>query len=207
RSAETAAQLFGEFLQDKGQPRNADLGLVRAADTPPRYFSCCANVGLDADATRRANAMPAWLKARSGYLLGGLGAILNYEPQMLTVKRGNKNSAETMLAEKGWFAAVSNTPIYGGGLPISPQASIWDGMLDVTCVRETPRWNVIRHYPKILSGKHVHLDVIKTFRATELLIETAMPQPVYSDGDFVGSTPCDITVAPGALRVLTRATA
>ncbi len=201
RSATVAAELFAEFLQGKAQPRNADLGLVRTADGQSHHFSCCANVGLDADATRRANALPAWIKARIGYLLGGLSAVVNYQPQRLLVTRGD----EIMLAEKGWFVAVSNTPIYGGGLPIAPQASIWDGELDVTCLRKTPRWNVIRHYPKILSGTHVRLPVITAFRTQQLRIETETPQDVYSDGDYVGSTPCDITIAPGALRVLTRA--
>lgn len=204
RTAAEAADFFGEFLQDKVEPRHADLGIIRVADGPSRHFSCCANVGLDADATRRANALPAWIKARSGYLLGGLGAILNYEPRMITVTRGLK-SKETMLSERGWFAAVSNTPVYGGGLPIAPGASIWDGELDVTCLRQTPRWNVVRHYPKILSGTHIRLPVIKAFRAQQVSIGTETPQPVYADGDFVGLTPCDITIAPAALRVLTRA--
>ncbi len=203
RRAPDAAQLFAEFLQGNAQPHEADLGIVRTADGQSRHFSCCANVGLDADATRRANALPAWIKARSGYLLGGLGAVINYQPRKLTVLRGG----EIMLAEKGWFVAVSNTPIYGGGLPIAPHASIWDGELDITCLRETPRWNIIRHYPKILSGTHVQLPVVKTFRAQQLRMETETPQPVYSDGDFIGATPCDVTVAPGALRVLTRARA
>lgn len=201
RTAADAVQLFTAFLDGKVQPRNADLGLVNTADGQSQYFSCCANVGLDADATRRANTYPDWLKASAGYLVGGLAAIFGYQPQRLTVTRG----AEIMLDERGWFAAVSNTPIYGGGLPIAPQASLWDGELDVTCVRETPRWNLVRHYPKILSGTHVHIPEIKAFRAAQLRITTATPQPVYSDGDYVGTTPCEITVAPGALRVLTRA--
>jgi diacylglycerol kinase (ATP) len=201
RSAADAAQLFADFLTGRIQPRPSDLGLLNTAEGRPLYFSCCANVGLDADATRRANTMPTWLKVRSGYLLGGLGAILSYEPQRLTVTRG----PETMLDERGWFCAVSNTPIYGGGLPIAPQASIWDGELDVTCVRETPRWNLIRHYPKILNGTHIHIPEIKAFRAKQLRIETSTPQPVYSDGDFVGLTPCEITVVPRVLPVITRA--
>ena len=200
QSAAHAAEVFTQFLQGHALLRAADLGLLAATGSPPRYFSCCANVGLDADATRRANAMPTWLKARSGYLLGGLGAILGYQPQQLTVTRGE----DTTLDERGWFCAVSNTPIYGGGLPIAPQASIWDGELDVTYVRQTPRWNLIRHYPKILNGTHIHLPEIRAFRAKQLHIGTATPQPVYSDGDFVGLTPCEITVAPGSLRVLTR---
>ncbi len=198
RSPADAAQLFAGFLQGSALPRQSDLGLLTTADGQSRYFSCCANVGVDADATRRANTYPAWLKATGGYLLGGLGAILSYQPQRLTVTRG----AETMLDENGWFAAVTNTPIYGGGLPIAPQASIWDGELDVTCLRQTSRWNVVRHYPKILSGTHVRLPVIKSFRAQQLRIETATPQPIYSDGDFVGSTPCEVSVAPRALTVL-----
>jgi len=202
RSAEDAAALLRDFLAGKVAPRQADLGLIRTADAT-QHFSCCANVGLDADATRRANALPAWLKARSGYLLGGLAAILRYQPQRLIVT----SNGQTMLDAHAWFVAVTNTPIYGGGLPIAPQASIFDAQLDVTCLRPTPRWNVVRHYPKIMTGAHVHLPEILAFRATQVRIVTEQPQPIYSDGDYVGLTPCDITVAPAALRVLARAAA
>jgi diacylglycerol kinase (ATP) len=201
RSAADASRLFAAFLAGSAQTRDADLGLLTTADGQSRYFSCCANVGVDADATRRANTYPAWLKASAGYLLGGLAAILTYRPQRLTVTRGQ----EVMLDEDAWFVAVTNTPIYGGGLPIAPQASIWDGELDVTCLRQTSRWNVIRHYPKILNGTHVRLPEIKSFRATAIQIATASPSSVYSDGDYVGMTPCTVTLAPGALRVITRA--
>jgi diacylglycerol kinase (ATP) len=203
-SAKDAAQIFAEFLQAKLQAARADLGFVRSADGNQRHFSCCANVGLDADATRRANLLPAWIKARGGYLLGGAGAILGYRPRRLRVTRIVAGREEVMLDEAGWFAAVTNTPIYGGGLPIAPQASIWDGELDVTCLRATPRWNVVRHYPKILSGAHTRLPEILAFRAQRVRIETATPQPVYSDGDYVGETPCEVAVAPKALRILTR---
>ena len=202
RNAADAAQLFAAFLAGRATARPADLGLLRTTDGQSRYFSCCANVGVDADATRRANTYPPWLKATCGYLLGGLGAILSYQPQRLTVTRFAGESAEVMLDEDAWFAAITNTPIYGGGLPIAPQASIWDGELDVTCLRQTPRWNVIRHYPKILTGTHIHLAEIKAFRAKQLRIETATPQPIYSDGDFVGSTPCEVSASPRALPVL-----
>ena len=39
-------------------------------------------------------------------------------------------------------------------------------------------------------------------QANTLVIETESPQIVFSDGEFFGFTPCDITVAPGALRVV-----
>lgn len=205
RSAADASQLFARFLQGNAHIRSADLGLLTTADGRAQYFSCCANVGVDADATRRANTYPVWLKASVGYLLGGLAAILTYQPQRLIVTRGlGSIEKETMLDECGWFAAVTNTPIYGGGLKIAPQGSIWDSELDVTCVRETPRWNVIRHYPKIINGTHVHIPEIKAFRATHVRIETAIPQPVYSDGDYAGSTPCNASIAPRALPVVHR---
>ena len=34
---------------------------------PPRYFACCANIGLDSDAAQRTNKFPNWLKANIGY--------------------------------------------------------------------------------------------------------------------------------------------
>ncbi|HUQ49747.1 MAG TPA: diacylglycerol kinase family protein [Terriglobales bacterium] len=198
RNVQDALAAFHLF--QSGQPliTYCDLGLLVTSEGHRRYFSCCANVGLDADATRRANSLPNWIKARSGYLLGGLAAIACYQPSRLTVNIDDNHA----ISENGWFVAVSNTPIYGGGLLIAPAASITDGRLNVTYLRATSRLNLIRHYPRILNGTHIHLPIIAACTAQNIVINTASLQPVYADGEPMGTTPCTISVAPRLIRVL-----
>jgi diacylglycerol kinase (ATP) len=193
-----ALQAWKRFQQGECEILESDLGILKTSGGDRRYFSCCANVGLDADATRRTNQLPNWIKARKGYLIGGLAAIASFKPGKIQV---TANDYPT-ISEQGWFVAVSNTPTYGGGLKIAPRASIRDGQLDVTYLRMTPRWNILLHYPKIMAGTHVRLPVISTFAAESIKIETDTPQPVYADGEYIGTTPCAVSVAPHSLPVL-----
>ncbi|MBI2682850.1 MAG: hypothetical protein HYX26_06470 [Acidobacteriales bacterium] len=203
-TADDALHAWQAFSAGGNNIRAADLGqaLRRTDDggTVTRYFSCCLNVGLDADGAERTNRLPDWLKERKGYFLGGALAIAFYQPRRIKVIA---EDARRSFDERGWFVAVSNTPTFGGGLKIAPQASIDDGFLDVTYCHPVPRRTLVRHFPKILSGKHVGLDALSIFRSQSLIIQTAEPMPVFADGDHFGMTPVTLTITPKSLRAVT----
>ena len=127
-------------------------------------------------------------------------AIAFYQPRRIKVVA---EDARRSFDERGWFVAVSNTPTFGGGLKIAPQAAIDDGFLDVTYCHPVPRRTLVRHFPKILSGTHVGLDALSIFRSQSLTIQTTEPMPVYADGDRLGNTPVTLTITPKSLRVVT----
>lgn len=200
-SLDVAVSAWQQFLSGTTSVSAIDLGLITSNTlNVPRYFSCCANVGLDADAARRADNMPDWMKSHGGYFVGGLLALARYQPRIMAIK-----AAEKSLAEEGWFISVSNTPTFGGGLKIAPQASLTDGQLDVTFAgaEHFSRAALAGHFPKIFSGRHIGLQGLEIFRSTSIEIETPSPRPVYADGEYITETPCRIEVVPGALRLVT----
>lgn len=199
-----AANLWERFLADRAHIEQTDLGLITATSDAgealsPRYFSCCANIGLDSDAAQRANALPIWLKANAGYVIGAVGSMMLYHLQTISV-----SSDAERITELAWFVSVSNTPTYGGGLKIAPQASITDGQLDITYLPRAgfSRVQLLRHLPKIFSGSHQKLAGIRIFAAAQLSIETGTPLPIYADAEYIGLTPCQVVTAPKALSVL-----
>lgn len=176
---------------------SADIGELRFADGSRKFFSCCANIGLDADAARRAAKLPDLVKAAGGYFLAGMLSLLLYQPGRITLR-----SHEKIFSEDAWFVSISNTPTFGGGLKIAPQARLDDGELDIIFARAMPRFTLARHYPKILGGNHIGLDALNIFATDELAISTGIPSPVFCDGEFAGLTPVTITVLPKALRAV-----
>lgn len=195
-----ALNVWRRFLAGAANVLAVDLGSI-ASDSlhEPRYFSCCANIGLDADAARRADRMPDWVKSRGGYFLGGLMALAAYRPEEIAYAAdGHQRS------ERGWFLSVSNTPTFGGGLKIAPQASISDSQLDVTFANAEhfSRAALARHFRKIFSGRHVGLAGLDVFTTEHLDIRTTSPQPIYADGECITETPCRIEVVPGALLLV-----
>src|SRR5436309_1906410 len=113
-------------------------------------------------------------------------------------------SGITPLDDSDWFISISNTPTYGGGLKIAPQASISDGHFDITFASSTKfsRFGIARHFPKILSGNHIKLPQLSIVRTPQMAIETERPTAIYADGEYIGQTPCRVLVKPGALKIV-----
>jgi hypothetical protein len=50
------------------------------------------------------------------------------------------------------LVAVSNTPSYGGGLRICPDAKIDDGRLDVVVIKPVSKLELVKVYPRLFTG-------------------------------------------------------
>lgn len=196
-TANDAMSAWQAFRNGGTQAVDTDLGCVRLGDAV-RWFSCGLNIGLDADAAVRTNRLPNWLKSRKGYFIGGMMAVLRYQPQTLHIE----GDLIPTIAEAGWFVSVSNTPTYGGGLKIAPAARIRDGLLDITYLQPTDRLTLMRHFPKILSGTHVRLPIVHIFQTRRIKVGCDVTLPVYADGEYLGQTPVEVSVVPAAIRVI-----
>jgi len=206
RNISDAAQLWRDFLTGQASATLSDLALISAhtesgSVLKASYFSCCANIGLDSDAAQRTNSLPNWLKANAGYFVAALASLVRYQPQMISV---TSNSSENVANELAWFVSISNTPTYGGGLKIAPQASITDGQLDITFLPRArfSRLQLLRHISKIFNGSHVELSGIKIFAAARISVKTKLPLPIYADAEPVGFTPCTIGAVSNAISML-----
>ncbi|MCI0402757.1 MAG: diacylglycerol kinase [Acidobacteria bacterium] len=212
------------FCSGTNNVRDVDLGVITtdeptpaAGSAPPgtrnvkpeTLFCCIGGVGLDADANRRANAMPPWLRARGGYWLAAFAAILSFRPQTITASapgathmQPSMNQSSMDKSSISWMLAFANAPNYGGGMRIAPRAELDDGLLDLVRIRNAGRLRLLRCLHRVYGGTHVSMPEVEYFRAAEARIESDPPLPVYADGEPVAHTPITVTVAPRALRVI-----
>src|SRR5690606_20942652 len=97
--------------------------------------------------------------------------------------------------------AVGNGIHYGGGLIVSPEARIDDGVFDLYAIETTSVAKLIALAPKLRDGTLVERDDVAFFRGPTARIETETPMPVNTDGEVTTQTPADFTVLPGVLEV------
>lgn len=171
----------------------------------PVYFSCVAGVGLDGEISRRANALPRWLRAHGGYALSLPPAVLGFRAFPLTLSVAQPDGAAEFLlrSQEPVMAAVfANTPVYGGGMKIAPKAKMDDGQLDVCVIRDISKLKLLGVFPSVYFGRHLGIREVEYFSAACARVETGRPLDVYADGEFVCRTPVEIGVAPGALGVI-----
>jgi diacylglycerol kinase (ATP) len=216
RGEELRGENAGEYPDGKNV-RRIDLGVISALSspnaaagaiapkTPGRYFCCVGGVGLDVEVSRRANQLPRALRRRGGYLFSLLPALFDFQPVAVKVQTSRDDTSGGLdIRHDGpaMVVAFANTPTYGGGILIAPQAKLDDGKLEICVVEAMAKARLLRLFPSVFSGSHVNLPEVKYFAADRLRIETGKPSEVYADGEYVCSTPVDVTVERAALKVI-----
>jgi diacylglycerol kinase (ATP) len=201
------------FCAGQGNERAIDLGIITpltvagggpAPHRSAHYFCSVAGVGLDGEVARRANELPRWLRGHGGYALSLAPTIFRFAPlPMKIVTPEDAGGWSTRSDQPTILAAFANTSTYGGGMKIAPHAQVDDGQLDICVIGGIDPFKLFCMFPTVYSGHHLKIREVQYFQAARLRVETEAPLDVYADGEFVCRTPVEVTVQPGALKVLT----
>lgn len=221
-----ALAAWKQFCSKGDNVRDIDLGVIHQ-DGKETLFCCVAGIGLDSEANRIANAMPAWLRGSAGYVLSALQAISRFQPTefrvqvdagQLTQRRdesredsqrdiaqsqtANRQATQPNIPRPGLFLAVGNAGRYGRGAKVAPSAQLDDGLLDICFVGKMTRLKTLVCFPTIFFGQHLRLREVEYFQARTVRVETGRPLEVYADGEPICQTPVEISLLPRALKVI-----
>jgi diacylglycerol kinase (ATP) len=187
----------------KGQPRTIDLCRAAPAngdapaDAEPAgtWWGTVLCAGFDSRVNERANRM-SWPRNRLRYDLATYAELAMLRPRqaVVTVDGTTWEGPVTQVD-------IGNGPAYGGGLRICPDADLTDGLLDVAIVAPLSRTRLTMLKPKLPSGELAEHPRVKRLRGAR--VRVVMDGAVaYADGERIGPLPLDVSVVPGALRVL-----
>jgi diacylglycerol kinase (ATP) len=197
-NTEAAIEALVEAL---GRPARAiDAGLIQhtgdAGEAKQTWFACVLSAGFDAIVNERANSMRN-PKGPSRYLVALAIELAKLKPIEYTL---TLDGVKTVT--KAALISVGNNISIGGGMKVTPDAKVDDGLLDVLVVQPLSRIAFLRVFPRVFKGTHVTDPRVKIHRVTRVSID-ADAVVAYADGERVGTLPIDIEVVPAALRVLT----
>jgi diacylglycerol kinase (ATP) len=217
RSVRDSLAAWELFSAGHHNVRSIDLGVIQPIPTgsieqsgirpktavpynfEPQYFCCVAGVGLDAEITRRANALPRWLRAHGGYGISAPPEFLRFTPFPMKVC---PNGFTPRGFEPTTLAAVANAPAYGGGMKIAPNAKLDDGKLDVCVVRALDKLSLFCLFPTVYFGRHLSSEKVEYAQTETARIEAESALDVYADGEYVCKTPVEFKIAHKALQVV-----
>ena len=69
---------------------------------------------------------------------------------------------------EAWLVAVGNGPAYAGGMHITPNASMHDGLLDVTVIGPLSKPALLWAFPRVFKGTHISHPATTTFRGEHI---------------------------------------
>jgi diacylglycerol kinase family enzyme len=175
------------------------LDLCRANGT---HFLLMVSAGFDAEVVRTLHENRSGNITRRSYFLPTLRAIRSYRyPKMRLYSEGASGAHEPH--ECRWMFGF-NLPLYALGLPIAPDASAADGLLDICTFERGKLWSVLRYLWHVQRRAHSELadTVILHSRRFRLETQDSLKIPYQLDGDYGGTLPLEVEVLPGELRLL-----
>lgn len=167
-------------------PVSVDLG--KAND---RFFADILSTGFDSVVNERANRL-RWIRGRMKYNIAILLVLSTFRP--LTYRFGVD---EIEFTTKAMLIAVSNGQSYGGGMKVTPNALLDDGLFDVMILGPVSRFEFLKVFPKVFSGTHVDHPAVKIMRGKKISIDSSAV--AYADGERIGPLPISAKIVPGAL--------
>jgi diacylglycerol kinase family enzyme len=115
----------------------------------------------------------------------------------LTLNDESKIAVETMLV------MVSNTPVFGKNFLVARQASLQDGLLDISVYPDFSKVELLGYYSAVMNGGYSGDKKVHHYQARKLKVKTSPKQKVMADGVALGKGTVTIKIRQGALRVIT----
>jgi diacylglycerol kinase (ATP) len=184
----------------RGHPVRVDLARARTADDRVRFYVGGGGLGIDAEAARYANETFRWMPGRSRYIASALWAFCGH--RAIGVRAEFPGSDLPPMEVNSLLAAVLNTPTYGSGIRLTPDARLDDGWLDAAMVEDLSAFQVLKLLPRLLQSGELGTLQIHRMRVQAVKFTTNRPCMFHGDGEILGPTPATIEVVPQAVRVL-----
>jgi YegS/Rv2252/BmrU family lipid kinase len=174
-----------------GQSKVIDVGEANG-----KRFLGIASIGFDSECNRLANETH-WLRGNLVYAYSMPRTLIGWRPARFSITVGEERKRIS-----GYFVAVANNSVYGGGMYIAPDAELDDGEFDVVSIGEGGKLQFLLGLRDVLKGDHLEKEEVSVFRTPRLELDASRPFPVYADGDHLTDLPVSLRVLPRCLSII-----
>jgi YegS/Rv2252/BmrU family lipid kinase len=164
-----------------------------------RYSINLTSFGMGGAVAARANRSSKLLGGRISFLIATLRTALEYSARNVTVVLDDTTTVRQRITN----VAIGNGQYHGGGMWVCPRASLEDGRLDVTFIRQLSLFSLVRSLPYLYNGKIQEHPAVELHTARRVEARSDEITLIEIDGEPLGKLPILIEVVPHAIRVLT----
>lgn len=167
-----------DFIKSAGIPQNWEeaLDFILSHEARPvnsgmindQFFLNECGTGLDVMALDYAADAKKYVRGLWPYLYGVLRALIAFKPIEMHIEIGD----DIVLDGKYTVCAVGNGRYIGGGIPITPQAELTDGMFDIMVVEAVPHWILPTYLPALMMGTLEKKKAAKRYLASKCSIRS-----------------------------------
>jgi len=177
-----------------GRESTMDLGQV--ADD--RCFVNGMGIGIDAKVARDVLQMKR-LRGAAAYITAAVKQVFRFEAFPVTIE-----SADWQLDKTCVSIGVANGKYAGGGFKLAPEASVIDGLIDISAIEDYSKIERIVRLPRVRSGKHLGWQNVHYRQLLEATIRSPRKLVAHIDGEpyRLPGDQFTVRVLPDSLTVL-----
>lgn len=178
------------FVGTDGQPRS-------------EAFVNVAGFGANGEVVRLANQGSKRFGGMPTFLQATLRAIASYRPEEVRLRYTDAQGDTGEWQGKLMAAFLANGRYAGGGMLVGPDATLEDGLVDLTVIPEMPALTLARHLPKLYTGKLGRVSEVLTLKVSTLEVEPVGRAEIRLDldGEDPGICPLSVRVLRKVVRV------
>ena len=159
-------------------------------------FFCTCGVGFDAFISLKF--ADSGKRGLLTYLENTLHESLTYQPETYEIE-----NEEGTMKYKAWLIACGNASQYGNDAYIAPQASLTDGLMDVTIMEPFTVLDVPSLSFQLFNKTIDQNSRVKTMRAKKIKIHRVNDGVMHFDGDpLMAGKELEVEIIPVGLRVI-----
>jgi YegS/Rv2252/BmrU family lipid kinase len=183
------------FLQDAGK-----VSYYHHDQIQERYFMNVAGMGYDALVAKKTNLLKE--RGKGGpftYLYFVFAGLFQYRFMDAVIEV----DGESVFKGEIFSMNVGICKYNGGGMMQVPFAIPDDGLMDVTLIKKTSKWLVIKYARKLFDGSLVDLPIVMTFKGKSVRIRSTGKIFLETDGESLGHSPFNFENISSCLRIVT----
>ena len=164
---------------------------------------CTCGVGFDAFISMKF--AQSGKRGPISYMENVLKNGLRYNPERYDIEVEDEN--EQVVTYNAFLISCANASQYGNNAYIAPQASVRDGLMDVTIIQPFTMIDAPQIAIQLFNGTIDQNSHIKTFRCRKLCIHRASPGVIHYDGDPVETeSEVNVEIISKALKCISQPT-
>ncbi|MBL8047165.1 MAG: YegS/Rv2252/BmrU family lipid kinase [Chthonomonas sp.] len=175
--------------------RDGKVREIDVSQSGDRMFLNVASVGLTTQIALALTGDQKRILGRAAYLIAlvkGLARLKKFRCKLTVDGSPHEFTALQVV--------IGNGRYHAGPFPVSPNAQITDGRLNIYAITGEQKSALFRAALRLPGGKHVDLNEVPVYSGQTCRLETWPPRKVNLDGEIIGRTPKEFKVLPGALR-------
>ncbi len=168
------------------------------------YFASSVGLGVDAVVTEAVNK--STLKTKFNRLK--IGKLIYLFLFLQSIWRFSRPCVEVVVDgvhrhyKDVWLVNIANNPYFGGGIKVSPDAQMDDGLFHVMVVHSYSRWMLLCMFVSVIWGGHRRLKKVTFVTGKQITLKSNCDTPIHADGETIGRREVTVSVVPAAVNVV-----